>query len=604
MKTRMPFGGFFLKLLDEQNGTCEYEEYQRKCEEEPLTEEEQKEQAEQAKAVNKELERLNAESEQNKPEVVPKQQLELIPAETMRWSYASELIGNEFRHWGNGRVILDMGTGCGKSEFIIRKMAGWAVDQMLHGDNSNRILYLCSLTILKEELRSRHKEEALAAFGSEMVNEWDLYKDVLTIETYQHMEKLCRGDEKDQKELAELLAHHRIIVTDECHYWSEFSSFNINTHYSLEAILVAEKDHTVVYMSATGQDTWKLIEEQGGPTSPEHIYRLPQSYEHVKAAYFYARYNLVAILKNLPAGEKAIVFVEMGDDLVEMEKIFGDAAGYYCSPYNERYQKKYSDLSCCVKDGRQLKDILFTTKAMGVGIGIKDRTVKHIFIDQWHPLEIAQSLGRKRTLDADDTCTVYFRDYGLDWYWGTNSGLKKFRNMLLTKYQPAQAYIAGEEEFEKYLHSDTPEVIQKRIDKSKILEHNVVTGYHLNPLGVRQVKNDLEMLYDIMGMKSYPEAFMKYAMFDLHQPIKAYRFKDLEEWLYAHLNQPMNPEEMTAEIIKFGYIERYYDRMPGQVKLNDWLQGYGVKIVSDRDRRRGENYQTMYWKLIEMRQNL
>ena len=63
MKTRMPFGGFFLELLDEQNGTCEYEEYQRKCEEEPLTEEEQKEQAEQAKAVNKELERLNAESE-------------------------------------------------------------------------------------------------------------------------------------------------------------------------------------------------------------------------------------------------------------------------------------------------------------------------------------------------------------------------------------------------------------------------------------------------------------------------------------------------------------------------------------------------------------
>ena len=57
MKTRMPFGGFFLKLLDEQNGTCEYEEYQRKCEEEPLTEEEQKEQAEQVKAVNKELER-------------------------------------------------------------------------------------------------------------------------------------------------------------------------------------------------------------------------------------------------------------------------------------------------------------------------------------------------------------------------------------------------------------------------------------------------------------------------------------------------------------------------------------------------------------------
>ena len=64
--------------------------------------------------------------------------------------------------------------------------------------------------------------------------------------------------------------------------------------------------------------------------------------------------------------------------------------------------------------------------------------------------------------------------------------------------------------------------------------------------------------------------------------------------VYAHLNQPMNPEKMTAEIMEFGYIERYYDRMTGQVKLNDWLQGYGVKIVSDRDRKRGENYQKMF----------
>mgnify|MGYP000184657783 FL=1 len=64
--------------------------------------------------------------------------------------------------------------------------------------------------------------------------------------------------------------------------------------------------------------------------------------------------------------------------------------------------------------------------------------------------------------------------------------------------------------------------------------------------------------------------------------------------VYAHLNQPMNPEKMTAEIMEFGYIERYYDRMTGQVKLNDWLQGYRVKIVSDRDRKRGENYQKMF----------
>ena len=290
---------------------------------------------------------------------------------------------------------------------------------------------------------------------------------------------------------------------------------------------------------------------------------------------------------------------QLGDDLAEMETIFGDTAAYYCSPFNERYRKKYSDLSVCIKDGQQLKDILFTTKAMGVGIGLKDRGVKHIFIDQWNPLEIAQSLGRKRSLDADDTCTVYFRDYGLDWYWGTNSGLKKFRSMLLNKYLPAQAYMAGEEEFDKYLHSDNPEVIQKKIDKSKILEHNVVTGYHINPLGLQQVEHDIEMLDDIMSSTNYPESFMKYAMFNLHQPIKAYRFKDLEDWLYAHLNQPMDPEEMTEKIMSFGYIERYQGRDPGQMGLNKFLPCYGVKIVSDRENKRNENRNKTFWTLIK-----
>ena len=532
--------------------------------------------------------------------IVPLVQIgEDAPAEKERWAYASELIGDAFQHWGNGRVLLDMGTGRGKSEFVIRKMAGWAVDQFLKGNYDNRILMICPLTLLHEDLEKRRRAEYLMLFGDDSEEGWNLYKEVLTVITYQKLEQLCKGDVSDQRILQELLDRHRIIIADECHYWSEFSAFNINTHYSFDALLQAEKDHTVVYMSATGRDTWKLLEEKGGPTQSERIYRLPQYYEYVKAAYFYARHNLVTILKRLPAGEKAIVFMELGDDLAEMEKIFGDIAAYYCSPFNERYRKKYSDFSVCVKDGQQLKDILFTTKAMGVGIGLKDRGVKHIFIDQWNPLEIAQSLGRKRSLDADDTCTVYFRDYSLDWYWGTNSGLKRFRGMLLNKYLPAQAYMAGEEEFNKYLHSDNPEVIQKKIDKSKILEHNVVTGYHINPLGLQQVGHDLETLYDIMSSTNYPESFMKYAMFNLHQPIKEYRFKDLEDWLYAHLNQPMDSEEMTEKIMSFGYIEKYQGREPGQMGLNKFLLCYGVKIISDRENKRNENRDKTFWILIK-----
>ena len=197
------------------------------------------------------------------------------PAEKERWAYASELIGDAFQHWGNGRVLLDMGTGRGKSEFVIRKMAGWAVDRFLKGNYDNRILMICPLTLLHEDLEKRRRAEYLMVFGDDSEEGWDLYKEVLTVITYQKLEQLCKGDASDQRILQELLDRHRIIIADECHYWSEFSAFNINTHYSFDALLQAEKDHTVIFMSATGRDTWKLLEEKGGPTQSERIYRLP-----------------------------------------------------------------------------------------------------------------------------------------------------------------------------------------------------------------------------------------------------------------------------------------------------------------------------------------
>lgn len=95
------------------------------------------------------------------------------PVEEERWAYASELIGDAFQHWGNGRVLLDMGTGRGKSEFVIRKMAGWAVDQFLKGNYDNRILMICSLTLLHEDLEKRRRAEYLMVFGDDSEEGWD-----------------------------------------------------------------------------------------------------------------------------------------------------------------------------------------------------------------------------------------------------------------------------------------------------------------------------------------------------------------------------------------------------------------------------------------------
>ena len=642
MKMKMPFDGFYLKLLDEQNGTHEYEEYLRNCKENPLTEEEQREWTESARAAIAELEQLNAEPELTRqaaePEVeaegtsspqtpepaelqegccavqeaeeVP--EVEVVPAEAIvplgqiggdapaekeRWAYASELIGDAFQHWGNGRVLLDMGTGRGKNEFIIKKLVSWLVDEMLKKMAIvGRVLYLCPLNTLHAEMLQRRTEAAIAEVDgepAEIAMTCDaFYENMLEVRTYQNIETKYRNDPASLKKY---LAGFKYIVADECHYFTDFSSYGINTYLSLEVLQKAEADHVVIYMSATGEETYKLLEETS-KTPEDRIYKLPQDYQHIKQKYFYSRENLVMMLKSLPEDEKAVIFVSSGEDLLKMKEIFGDTAAYYCSENNPKYGKMFNKLTDCIKDRELQKRYLFTTKAFGIGTEIKDRTVKHLYIDQWKPTDIIQSTGRKRSLDVNDTCTVYFRDYDADWYYGD---LKKFKAIVIEELKPAVAYLAGAEAFEVFRNSGTPDSINNKIRKCKIMEFDDAKGeYRVNPLGVRQLKRELELLNEMLET-SYKQVFTKYAPV-LAEETVPYCFDSVVDWINAHLNQPMLKEEMYESIMALKVFKEYKGRPMGQDALNCKLQIYGVKIISDKMRKRGEYYQKTFWKLTRI----
>lgn len=641
MKMKMPFDGFYLKLLDEQNGTHEYEECLRNCKENPLTEEEQREWTESPRAAIAELEQLNAEPEPTRQaaepeveaegtsspqtpepaelqegccavqeaeevpevEVVPAEAIvplgqigEDAPAEKERWAYASELIGDAFQHWGNGRVLLDMGTGRGKNEFIIKKLVSWRVDEMLKKTTIGRVLCLCPLNTLHAEMLQRRTEAAIAEVDGEpmeiaMTND-AFYENMLEVRTYQNIETKYRNDPASLKKY---LTGFKYIVADECHYFTDFSSYGINTYLSLEVLQKAEADHVVIYMSATGEETYKLLEETS-KTPEDRIYKLPQDYQHIKQKYFYSRENLVMMLKCLPEDEKAVIFVSSGGDLLKMKEIFGDTAAYYCSENNPKYGKMFNKLTECVKDRELQKRYLFTTKAFGIGTEIKDRTVKHLYIDQWKPTDIIQSTGRKRPLDVDDTCTVYFRDYDADWYYGD---LKKFKAIVIEELRPAVAYLAGAEAFEVFRNSGKPDSINNKIRKCKIMEFDDAKGeYRVNPLGVRQLKRELELLNEMLET-SYEQVFAKYAPV-LAEKTVPYRFDSVVDWINAHLNQPMLKEDMYESIRALKVFKEYKGRPMGQDALNRKLQIYGVKIITVREFKRNENRNKTLWKLIRI----
>ena len=634
-KTRWPFGGFFLKPSDEQNGTHEYEEYLRNCKESPLTEKEQQEWTESARAAIAELEQLNAEPEPTRqaaeaevisslqtpepaelqegcctgqeaeeaPEVVPAEAIVPLgqiggdaPAEKEQWAYASGLIGDAFQHWENGRVLLDMGTGRGKNEFIIKRLVSWRIDEMLTNMIIGRVLCLCPLKTLHAEMLQRRMEAANAESDgepTEIAMTYDaLYEFMLEVQTYQYIEARYRNDPASLKKY---LARFKYIVADECHYFTDFSSYGINTYLSLEVLQKAEADHVVIYMSATGEETYKLLEETA-KIPEDRIYQLPQDYRHIKQKYFYSRENLVMMLKSLPEDEKAVIFVSSGEDLLKMKEIFGDTAAYYCSDNNPKYGKMFNKLTECVKDRELQKRYFFTTKAFGIGTEIKDRTVKHLYIDQWKPTDIIQSAGRKRPLDVDDTCTVYFRDYDADWYYGD---LKKFKAIVTEELKPAVAYLAGAEAFEVFRNSGTPDSINKKIRKCRIMEFDDAKGeYRVNLLGVRQLKRELELLNEMLET-SYKQVFAKYAPV-LAEETVPYRFDSVVDWINAHLNQPMLKEEMYESIMALKVFKEYKGRPMGQVILNCKLQIYGVEIITVREFKRNENRNKTFWKLIRI----
>ncbi len=634
-KTRWPFGGFFLKLSDEKNGPHEYEEYLRNCKENPLTEEEQREWTESARAAIAELEQLNAEPEPTRqaaeaevisslqtpepaelqegcctgqeaeeaPEVVPAEAIVPLgqiggdaPAEKEQWAYASGLIGDAFQHWENGRVLLDMGTGRGKNEFIIKRLVSWRIDEMLTNMIIGRVLCLCPLKTLHAEMLQRRMEAANAESDgepTEIAMIYDaLYEFMLEVQTYQYIEARYRNDPASLKKY---LARFKYIVADECHYFTDFSSYGINTYLSLEVLQKAEADHVVIYMSATGEETYKLLEETA-KIPEDRIYQLPQDYRHIKQKYFYSRENLVMMLKSLPEDEKAVIFVSSGEDLLKMKEIFGDTAAYYCSDNNPKYGKRFNELTECVKDRELQKRYFFTTKAFGIGTEIKDRTVKHLYIDQWKPTDIIQSAGRKRPLDVDDTCTVYFRDYDADWYYGD---LKKFKAIVTEELKPAVAYLAGAEAFEVFRNSGTPDSINKKIRKCRIMEFDDAKGeYRVNLLGVRQLKRELELLNEMLET-SYKQVFAKYAPV-LSEKTVPYCFDSVADWIKAYLNQPMLKEEMYESIMALKVFKEYKGRPMGQDILNRKLQIYGVEIITVREFKRNENRNKTFWKLIRI----
>ena len=348
MKTKLPFDGFYLKLLDEQNGTHEYEEYLRNCKENPLTEEEQREWRESTRAAIAELERLNAELEPTRQAAEPEVEAEgekrtsspqtpettglqekcragqetedapevevtaaqetsipqgegvlLLPAEpTVIPEMASEpkrvriteLVKENFENWCAGtRIVFDAGVNSGKTYFILNVLLPWAHQKHW------KILYLCNRVPLRNEIQ---QEVERLGRTEKKVGRWDRglrqlvyeirienkYQDTIRVETYQWVEAFCKDNPKGAMNYFKSFNY---IVADEYHYL--LTDATINKYIDLSYVTLNEltKCRPVIFMSATAHPFFHRWRYETNEVLPENYYHIPSDYSYVERAVFY-----------------------------------------------------------------------------------------------------------------------------------------------------------------------------------------------------------------------------------------------------------------------------------------------------------------------------
>lgn len=344
--------------------------------------------------------------------------------------WVSEIIGDDYKKWKDEFIVLDCGTGTGKTFFCTNILGRFAQSQ------NKRILYLCNRSKLRTDVYEKVKQLKLT--------------DVIDVTSYQSLQQQIQDDRQIPK--------YDYIISDECHYFTSDAAFNNYTDVSYKYIMQQEQS-VVIFISATAKKFFKYLLDTG-KVDKRNNYRLDKDYSYVNKVYYYQKDELVGIIDDILENEtdsKIVVFCNAGKRIIDMNKIYRDKAQYYCSKSTKDSRLRelcgWNDETAeqCIKSYADnlitfQKRILFTTSVLDNGVDLKDEHIKHIFTEIIDIDVMVQSLGRKRSLNKNDTCTFYIREY-------QDKGVHGFLENIKRELNPVELYLKDYQKFfEEYGH--------------------------------------------------------------------------------------------------------------------------------------------------------
>lgn len=515
--------------------------------------------------------------------------------------WIADLIGDDFKTWGPGLVAIEASTGTGKTSLVLNKMLEWTEEQACKGVPIKRTLVLCNRVPLKEDILRKLDIKKQPTFVPDEFGGWTCIIDELElihIQTYQYYETLLLNDPEKAKWLVQDHYRYDCIVCDEAHYFFDDSGHNENTGLSYEFILQMSETITVIAMTATPGDMFELWRSEGR-LKPQRYYLLQKKAEYIKKVYVYKskkadKTALLEILRNIPQNEKALVQVNSRQELIDMRAVFGDTASYYCSSNNAG--GALDKVEDCVKDEKLQKRILFTTEALYNGIDIKDKTLRHILIESAVPRKIIQMQGRKRPLNTEDVCTVYYKE-------PTAREIGQRVRKAKEDIEYVEAYKVKRDgdnsKWEEQRRKSNCWEISKRCTA---LVPNMDKGtLELNDMAVHRMEYDLSTLQDMQERGYW--ATMRDMVWDKTLCITPVRYASpaLQQFFDSNVDIQMSKKELQDGLSQAGLCSKA--KMPkSPSSMKKMLEEYGVTIeAKTKNSRVGNKVRTTtYWTLKKM----
>ena len=486
--------------------------------------------------------------------------------------YVTDVIGETYKHWQTGVVLINAGTGTGKTTFVVKELNEWAEI------TGTKILYLCNRRALKSQVIEQAEAEQKAKTLDDDAPDDSAGEEHLDIWTYQALEKMkLYYPEK----LNHFLRQYRYIVADEAHYFMFDAQFNHDTVVSYDALKALWDQRIVIYMSATADYMFRQLKNMDA-VKAEQRYNVDKDTNYVdRLQLYWNEQQLECWLNSIPDGEKALVFMETTDGVKKWRNKYGDAAVGYCSVHNKNVKKAdaLSNLKACLNNGVLQKKYTFTTKVLDNGVDVKDKALKHIFVETWEIDEAMQMFGRKRPLTEDDTCTFYIKGISVD-----RAG--QLYKQVIADLEPGEALFAKAqhrpEKWEAFRKKSDAERRLYDFASVRIVKDTAKIEYNRMAMaGLRYKKN---ILSDIQadGYSKTLKKRMKWGLQDKVEPYMPPKLWRQETWTIIE-NAIMNGSPLKKDYAQKLLMELFLiEHKPLEEEATELLHGYDVTVVKQR----------------------